>query len=164
MDRQIANSGLATQAIGQYFSYRLLVIPAVALLMMMTTFVSLRSHRIYPGAARDPEINLGQGQLETDAQEDTDLTFATLDTNMPRGDGRQQPVSGYTVQENDEEVEVTGTQEGYSNVSAMTGFHVDWGAENNRLLFALLTHMKKAGPEFRGLSLAGHLVPVAAAG
>ena len=35
MAGQTTDSGLITQAIGRYLSYRLLVIPAVALLMVM---------------------------------------------------------------------------------------------------------------------------------
>ena len=136
---QTTHIGLTTQAIGQYFSYRLLVIPAVALLMMMTTFVSLRSHRIYPGAARDTDINLGQDHLETDAQANGDFAFATWDTNMPRGDGRQQPVSGYAVQVNDEDLDLD------ANTRLGTGSYLNQGTDGYSLWSAVLTHAKEIG-------------------
>ena len=153
MASQIANSGLTTQAIGQYFSYRLLVTPAVALLMMMTTFVSLRSHRVYPGTARDTEINLGQESLETDAQGNGDFAFATRDTNMPRGDGRQQPVSSYTVQESDEDLGLD------ANIGPGTRSYLGQGTDGYSLWSATLAHAKEIVFMKRVPAVAtGHLV------
>ena len=157
MAGQTANSGLITQAIGQYFTYRLLVIPALALLMVTAMYVAIRSNRAYAGAAGDNEINLGQESLETDAQEYTDFAFETQDTSTPSGDGRQQSAFSYPAQENDEDIDIADTQQGYSNVSAMTGSYADWGAEDNRLLSALLGHLKKTLPETRVPTTTGHM-------
>ena len=149
MAGQTANSGLTVQAIGQYFSYRLLVIPAVALLMVMTTYASLRSNRVYAGGAGDAEVNLGQESLGTENKEAGDFALDTRDTNVSRGDGRQQPILSYPVQASDEDLDVAGTQGGYSNVSAMTAFNIDWGTEDSGILSAFLGHLKKTLPKAR---------------
>ena len=159
MAGQTTGSGLITQAIGQYFTYRLLVIPALALLMVTAMYVAIRSNRAYAGAVRDNEINLGQESLETDAQGYTDFAFETQDTSTPHGDGRQQPAFSYTVQEDDEALDIAGTQEGYSNASAMTASYVDWGGQDNGILSAFLGHLKKTLPEARVPSTAGPMVP-----
>ena len=162
MAGQTANSGLITQAIGRCFSYRLLVIPALALLMVMAMYVAIRSNRAYAGAAGDNEINLGQESLGTGTQQSNDFALGTWDTDTPSSDGSQQPAFSYTVQENDEGIDISGTQEGYSNVSAMTASYADWGAEDNRLLSALLGHLKKTLPEARVPSAANNMVAGAA--
>lgn len=56
MDGQTTDRGLITQTIGRYFRYRLLVIPAVALLIGMTAYVALRNSRVNAGSASDNEI------------------------------------------------------------------------------------------------------------
>ena len=158
MAGQTANSGLITQAIGRCFSYRLLVIPALALITVMAMYVAIRSNRVYAGAAGENEINLGQESLETGTQQGEGFTLGTRDTDTPSGDGRQQPAFSYAIEENDEDVDIAVTPEGYSNVSAMTASYADWGAEDNRLLSALLGHLKKTLPETRGVSAAGPVV------
>ena len=150
---QTANSGLITQAIGQYFSYRLLVIPALALLMVITAYVALRGNSLYPGAAGDNEIN-----LRAEIQDGNDFALGVQDADTPIRDGSQPSAFSYTAQGNDEDIDISDTQEGYSNVSAMTGSYADWGAEDNRLLSALLGHLKKTLPEARVPSTTGHLV------
>ena len=140
MAGQSTDSGLIAQAIGRYFSYRLLAISAVALLMVMAAYVALRSNRLYAGTAGDSEVNMGQ--------QGEDSALSTRDAGTPRGGGQQTGFSD-AIQGNDEEVDVAGTQEGYSNVSATTGFYVDWGAEDNGILSALLGHLKKSLPKVR---------------
>ena len=158
MAGQTTGSGLITQAIGQYFSYRLLVIPALALLMVMAMYVAIRSNRAYAGATGDNEINLGQESLAAETQQGEDFAFDTSDANTARGDGRQQSIFSYTIEENDEDIDVAGTQSGYPNASAMTASYVDWGGQDNGILSAFLGHLKKTLPGARGPSAADHMV------
>ena len=71
-----------------------------------------------------------------------------------------QPFSD-AIQGNDEDIDAAGSQEGYSNVSATTGFYVDWGAEDNGILSAFLGHLKKSLPKARIYHPADQVVPVA---
>ena len=130
MAGQTTDSGLIAQAIGRYFTYRLLVIPAVALLIAMAAYAALRSNRVYGFGASDAYISLGQESLAAGFQEGEGFAIDTRDTSNPRGGG-QQTGSGYAGQGNDEDVDVAGTQEGYSNVGAMTASYADWGGEDN---------------------------------
>ena len=142
MAGQSGNNGLIAQAIGQYFTYRLLVIPAVALLMVMTAYVALRGNRAYVSRANDNQINIGQESMATETRRSGGFALDGLDASQGNDDG----------------LESAGTQGGYSNVTAMTASYVDWGAEDNSILSAFLGHLKKTLPEDRGLSAAGPVV------
>ena len=157
MAEQTTDNGLIAQAIGRYSSYRLIIIPALALLVVMITYVALRGNRAYAGAAGDSEISLVQESLEAGNQQGEGFALGTRDANTARGDGRQQ-VSSYAGQGNDEDTDVAGTQGSYSNVGAMTASYTDWGGENNGILSAFLGHLKKTLPEARGLGAADHVV------
>ena len=160
MAGQTTDSGLIARAIGRYFSYRLLIIPAVALLMLMIAYVGLRGNRVSAVGARDYDVSLGQQSLATGIQQGEDFALDTRDTGTPRGGGQQTGFSD-AIQGNDEEIDVAGTQEGYSNVTATTGFYVDWGAEDNGILTAVLGHLKKSLPKARIYHPANQVVPVA---
>ena len=142
MAGQTTDSGLSAQAIGRYFSYRLLVIPAVALLMVMTAYVALRGNRAYVSGANDNEVNIGQESPATETRQSGGFALDGLDASQGNNDG----------------LESAGTQVGYSNVTSMTAFYADWGAEDNGILSAFLGHLKKTLPEDRGLSAAGPVV------
>ena len=157
MAGQTTSRGLMAQTIGRYFMYSLLVAPAIALLMVMTAYVALRGNRVYSGGVSDAYINLGQESLAAGFQEGGGFAFDAQDAGTPRGDGRQTSFS-YAIQGNDEDIDVAGTQEGYSNVGAMTAFHTDWGTEGNLFLSAILGQLKKTLPEARVPSVADHMV------
>ncbi len=154
------DSGLIAQAIGRYFTFKLLVIPAVALLMLMIAYVGLRGNRVSAVGARDYDVSLGQQSLATGTQQGEDFALDTRGTGTPR-DGGQETGFSNAIQGNDEYIDVEGTQESYSNVTATTGFYVDWGAEDNGILSAFLGHLKKSLPKARIYHPADQVVPVA---
>lgn len=142
MAGQATDSGLIAQAIGRYFSYRLFVIPAVALLVVMTVYVALRSNRVYAGAVGDSEVSLGQESPATSVQQGENFALDTREAS----------------QGNDDDLESAGTQGGYSNGIAMTASYTDWGGEDNGILSAFLGHLKKTLPEPRVQGAADHMV------
>ena len=156
MAGQTTDSGLIAQAIGRYFSYRLLVIPAVALLMVMTAYFALRGNRVYAVGTSHNEVKLGQESLATGVQQGEDFALDTREASTPRGGGQQ--VSSYAIQGNDEDDDVAGSPEGYSNATAMTASYTEWGGEDNGILSAFIGHLKKTLPEPRVQSAANHMV------
>ena len=148
MAGQTTDSGLIAQAIGRYFTYRLLVIPAVALLIAMAAYAALRSNRVYGFGASDAYISLGQESLAAGFQEGEGFAIDTRDTSTPRGGG-QQTGSSYAVEGTEEDTDVADAPGGYSNVGAMTASYADWGGEDNGILSAFLGHLKKSLPEVR---------------
>ena len=159
MAGQTTDSGLSAQAIGRYFSYRLFVIPAVALLVVMTVYVALLSNRVYAFGVWDNEVNIGQESPATGIRDG--FALEAQDAGTPKGGGQQQ-VSAYAIQGNADDDDVAGSREGYSNAIAMTAAYTDWGGENNGILSAFLGHLKKTLPEARGVSAQSHLISGAA--
>ncbi len=151
MAGRTTDSGLVAQTIGRYFSYRLLVIPAVALLMVMAAYAALRGNRVYGFGASDAYINLGQESLAAGFQAGDDFALDVQDASTPRGGGQQTGFS-YAVEGTDEDTDVTDAPGGYSNVSAMTASYADWGGADNGILSAFLGHLKKTLPEARDAS------------
>ncbi len=152
MAGQTTDSGLIAQTIGRYFMYGLLVAPAVALIMVITMYVALRSNRVYAFGTS----NLVQESMAIETQQGEDFAVGTRDASTPSGGGQQTGFS-YAAQGNDEEIGVAGTQEGYSNVGAMTASYADWGGEDNGILSAFLGHLKKTLPEARVQSAANQV-------
>ncbi len=148
MAGQSRNSGFVAQAIEQFFTYRTLAIPAVALLILMAVYVALRSNRAYTVGASDTGVKQGQQSLASGTRDSGDFAIGYQDTGTPRGSG-QQMGSRYAIQENEEDIDVAAIQEGYSNVTATTASYADWGGEDSGILSAFIGILKKSLPKVR---------------